>query len=474
MERYIPFFEKPEEVETPYKEGDFIGTKYEVYGVLGKGGFGVVYLVYDHETKAVYALKTFRDKYLQNNTVRALFRSEADKWVKLERHAYLVRAYWVDNVDGRLYIVMEYIAAPDKEGKLNTLAGYLKLDPPDLAQSLRWAIQFCYGMEYVLSPEKQIPRHGDIKPDNIMISLDKTIKISDFGLADVLDKPIGVPFYMPPEQFANPKGCDQRSDIYSFGIVLCQMAADNRLPPFLADSPEKLYRLHSQSHVPKLKSPLFPIIQRCLEKKPDRRYQTFKDLLGDLEPLLKKETGEVIEPPDKIALNAWELVNQGNSLAHLGLLDEAICPLDRALEINPGDVMAYNSRGNVYYGRGEFDRAISDFNRALEINPREALAFNNRGNAYDKKGEFDRAIADFNRALEINPRFAEAYISRGSAYYGRGEFDRAISDFNRALEVNPMFAEVYNNRGITYDKKGEYDRAILDYNKALEINTRSN
>src|SRR5450830_1782847 len=93
-----------------YKKGDFIGQEYEVYGILGKGGCGVVYLVYSHELGEVYALKTFQDEFLADQEVRERFRREASVWVELGRHPYLVHAYFVDEISGRLYIGMEYIA----------------------------------------------------------------------------------------------------------------------------------------------------------------------------------------------------------------------------------------------------------------------------------------------------------------------------------------------------------------------------
>ena len=111
-----------------YRKGDFIGPYFEVYDVLGVGGFGVVYLVYSHETKWVYALKTFRDEYLEDAQARDRFRKEAKVWIDLERHPYLVRAYFVDEISGRLFIALEYIA-PDQQG-LNSLDGYLSRQPP--------------------------------------------------------------------------------------------------------------------------------------------------------------------------------------------------------------------------------------------------------------------------------------------------------------------------------------------------------
>ncbi len=113
-----------------FKPGDFIGLNYQVYGVLGRGGFGIVYKVYHRETKSVYALKTFRDVYFGDKEARELFVKEANVLVNLERFAYLVRAFFVDEVDGRLYIAMEYIAPADNQG-LNSLEGYIKWQPPD-------------------------------------------------------------------------------------------------------------------------------------------------------------------------------------------------------------------------------------------------------------------------------------------------------------------------------------------------------
>jgi serine/threonine-protein kinase len=316
-----------------YKKGDVIGQKYEVYGVLGAGGFGIVYLVYSPKSEGVYALKTLRDEYLADTQTRERFRKEASVWVDLERHPYLVRSYFVEEVAGRLFIVMEHIA-PDEHG-LNTIEGFLRQSPPDLTQSLRWGIQFCHGTEYANS--KGIRCHRDIKPANIMTSQGKTVKITDFGLAGALGMAkavsgirlnvqqgvvglsgqtiagtgFGTPTHMPPEQFSDAASCDERSDIYSFGVVLFQMASRGQLP-FLAPLPKvlaeaetarfwrEMCHLHSEAAVPKLDSPLSHIIQGCLQKEPGKRYQSFKELRGDLEPLLRRMTGESISPRSRV------------------------------------------------------------------------------------------------------------------------------------------------------------------------------
>jgi serine/threonine protein kinase len=195
---------------------------------------------------------------------------------------------------------MEFVAPGDN--RLNSLERYLRKQPPDLVQSLRWAIQFCHGMEHAYA--HGIHSHRDIKPSNILIDKKQNVKISDLGLASaageirILGKGgAGTGPYMPPEQFLDANRCDSRSDIYSFGVVLYQLATGGKLP-FLApippdDSPEEwkaffreMLRLHATLPPAAVDSPLDPVIRRCLEKKRERRYSTFRELRAELEPLL--------------------------------------------------------------------------------------------------------------------------------------------------------------------------------------------
>jgi len=488
-----------------YKKGDFIGQIYEVYDVLGVGGFGVVYLVYSHETKSVFALKTFRDEYLEDPQTRDRFRKEAQVWIDLERHPYLVRAYFVVEISGRFFIALEYIA-PDERG-LNSLDAYLNRQPPDIAQSFRWAIQFCYGMEYAYS--KGIRAHRDIKPANIMISQDKVAKISDFGLAGVIgtSKAIsgiklgiqkervglscqtmegigfGTPTHMPPEQFTNAVSCDERSDIYSFGIVLYQMATSGKLP-FLPTLPrdnseeesrrfwKEMCILHSKAPLPKVNSLLFPVIQRCLEKESHRRYRSFKELRLDLEQLLKRETGEAINPPGLKELESWEWSNKGKSLASLGRFDEAITCCNKALEIDPRNAKGWGNKGVSLHGLGRFDEAITCYNKVLEIDPRDAKGWGNKGISLDSLGRFDEAITCDNKALEIDPRDAKSWYNKGNSLARLGRFDEAITCHDKALEIDPRNALAWSNKGSSLHRLGRFDEAITCYNKVLEIDPR--
>jgi tetratricopeptide (TPR) repeat protein len=474
----------------PYKKGDFIGQKYEVYGILGKGGCGVVYLVYSHETGEVYALKTFQDEFLADQEVRKRFHKEASVWVELGRHSYLVHAHFVDEISGRLYIAMEYVA-PNEEG-LNSLEGYLRRQPPDLAQSLRWAIQICHGMEYACS--KGVRAHRDLKPANIMITQDRTAKVTDFGLAGVVTESpamraasrstqpgrsglsgqtifgtgFGTPTHMAPEQFDNAAMCDERSDIYSFGVVLYQMAAGGRLPfpaPVGADW-QAMRQLHHASPVPRLDSPLFPMIQRCLEKSPEKRYQTFNEVREDLEPLLRHQTGEAIIPSQ---LKELEWNNKGVSLASLGRYKEAIRCYDKALELDARDINAWNNKGASLDSLGRYEEAIPFFDRALELDPCHINAWSNKGASLESLGHYEDAIRCFDKALELDPRYANAWINKGNSLNSLGRYEDAMRCSGKALELDPHYAGAWFNKGASLERLGHHNEAITFFNQALEL-----
>jgi serine/threonine protein kinase len=237
-----------------YKKGDVIGGKYEVHGTLGKGGFGVVYLAYDRELEEVSALKTVRGELLADAAAREAFKKEALLWVNLEEHPFILAARWVMEASGRLFVAMDYVA-PDAYGRVN-LADHLALagGPLDAGQTLKWAVQFCLGMEHAQA--RGIKCHRDIKPANMLITQEGTLKISDFGLATAAEVAwhgtggrgrslvthgleggfglslmqnggngrCGTPGYMAPEVYRG-EGADMPSDLYSFGLVLWQMAS---------------------------------------------------------------------------------------------------------------------------------------------------------------------------------------------------------------------------------------------------------
>src|SRR5450756_994889 len=392
---------------------------------------------------------------------------------------------------------MEYIA-PNKEG-LNSLDGYLLQQQPDLAQSLRWAIQICYGMEYAYS--KGVRAHRDLKPANIMITQERTAKITDFGLAGVLREfpsmgaaglgvsglsgqtmlgtGFGTPTHMAPEQFDNAAGCDERSDIYSFGVVLYQMATGGQVPflPLSRDGSEQMMadfrRLHRESPVPQLDSPLLPIIQRCLEKSPEKRYQTFKEVRNNLEPLLQHETGEVIIPPQSKELEAWEWSNKGVSLAHLSRHEESIFCCDKALALDPCSANAWMNKGSSLNSLGRNEEAILCFDKALALDQCNAAAWTNKGNSLSNLGRNEEAILCFDKALALDPRNAAAWNNKGNSLRSLGRYEESIFCCDKALALDPCSANAWTNKGNSLDSLGRNEESIFCCDKALALDPRS-
>jgi serine/threonine protein kinase len=436
-----------------------------VLGVLGVGGFSVVYLVFSHETEVAYALKTLRDRFLEDRETREQFRKEAKLWVDLEHHPYVVSAHFIEELAGRLYIGMEYVE-PNDEG-MNSLEGYLAQKPPDLAQALRWGVQFCHGMEYAAS--KGIRCHRDIKPANLMISRDGTLKITDFGFADVIDRSrvraigdgfvrrrrhtegpsgFGTPNYMPPEQFLNAAYCDARSDIYSAGVVLYQMASHGRVP-FVpdrqarkpGDGPPSLWAemhwLHTHAPVPHLASPLYPIILKCLQKEPAARYQTFRELRADLEPLLRKSGDEVVVPERTRELEVWELYNKAFSLSSLGHYEEAIAAYDRVLAIDRDHSDAWNNRGVCCSKIGRLEDALTCYSYAVRTQRHNASAWSNRGNVLSALGRYAEALVSLNRAVSIDSLNEGAWLNKAMVEDRLGLAKEAAASYRKFIELKP-------------------------------------
>ena len=545
----------------PYKKGDLIGNNYEVYDVIGRGGFGVVYKAYSRSMSEVFALKTFRDEYFNDADKKERFYREARVWIDLDRHPYIVKAALVEEIDERLYIAMEYIG-PDESG-YNSLDAYIKHRQIGLTQILKWGIQFCYAMQYAYG--KGVKCHRDIKPANILISAG-VIKISDFGLAGVFDgssapepQPgrkkrngggsaagdgekksardifithedmtaayqtltgtiFGTPAYMSPEQFLDAASCDARSDIYSFGIVLYQMATGGSLP-FKADLPagrleeemmryfNEMQRLHNESPDPELNSPLAGIIHRSLEKKPQNRYQNFDELRSDLESLLMARGGEKVLPPVPGRLEVWELNNKGLSFASLHRYEEAIeyydralradskyviswynkglslkklkryeeavdC-LDKAIELDPGYAGAYNSKGHALYEMGFVKEAGEFYEKALKINPNYIFPIHNKALILESEGDLEGAIALYDRILSIDPKYYIACYNKALLYKRMERFDEAMANCNKAIELNPNYADAWITRGTTLNALGFYEEALPCYEEALYIDPDS-
>jgi len=207
-----------------YSIGYKLLNRFEIRQILS-GSMGVVYIC-SSSNGNLYALKTFQDKYLLSAAAKERFVDEAKAWLKLGYHHNIVQAKWVERIDGKPYIILECVLGDD--GQPLSLTRKLEQRPLDMQLVLDYAIQVCLGMHYVQIRQLGLI-HRDLNPNNILISQDGTVKVTDFGIAVFTQggdaeqlRFMGDPAYMSPEQRTGGT-IDFRSDIYSFGCILYEM-----------------------------------------------------------------------------------------------------------------------------------------------------------------------------------------------------------------------------------------------------------
>lgn len=277
-------------------------SHYRILEKLGEGGMGKVYLADDTRLERKVALKFLPREQTTDKTANRRFEREAHATARLS-HPNIITIHEINEIQGRHYIVSEYIAGGTLKEKIVVIKGQIE-SQRRLRDILVIALQIGRGLQK--AHEAGII-HRDIKPANILIDTDGQVKITDFGLARLSNttskmskeqSTAGTAMYMAPEQIIGGK-IDQRADIWSFGVVLFEMI--NGSPPFkeeflqalfysiINDSPPPLEDLPSH-----LSTDLEKIVSRCLAKEADERYQTMTEVLTDIKLVKRKLTNENI------------------------------------------------------------------------------------------------------------------------------------------------------------------------------------
>jgi serine/threonine protein kinase len=279
-----------ETLETPIEElsrGALFADRYEIIEELGRGGMGTVYRVEDTKAKEEIALKLIKPEISVDKKTIERFRNELTTARKI-RHQNICGMYDINEVMGTHYITMEYVPGEDLKSLVKRV-GRL-----DSETAIKIARQISIGLN---EAHKQRIIHRDLKPSNIMIDKNGDARIMDFGIARTLRTKgitgagviVGTSEYMSPEQ-AEAKEIDQRSDIYSLGIILYEITT-GRLP-FEGDTPLSIALKHKTGEYtsPNLLNPQIPdelnrLIIKCLQKNANERFQTTGELLQEIEKI---------------------------------------------------------------------------------------------------------------------------------------------------------------------------------------------
>lgn len=358
--------------------------KYLILGELGRGAGGVVYRARDPIINRLVALKTITTGLAEYPDLLQRFYQEAQSAGGLQ-HPNIVTIYDLGDADGIPYIAMELL-----EGEsLDQLIGRRPALPIPL--KLTYAMQACRALDYA---HKRGIIHRDIKPDNVMLTRDGTVKVVDFGIARVLETSktqtgmlLGTFAYMSPEQY-HGEHADARSDIWSFGVLLYELLAYQR--PFKGQTPASL--MHSicqqdppplQETVPGCPSALEKVVQKVLAKSPDDRYQSMEEVLLDLDPICKSLQAESVVA----------LVGQARNLSDQGDYSRSRDLLRQALQIDSTNTQARNL----------LEKANTELRRIL-IRPKLQQQIEKAGELLTE-GKAREAKLEAEAVLQLDPTF---------------------------------------------------------------------
>ena len=413
--------------------------KYDILGVLGQGGMGVVYKAKDPLIGRLVALKTVNPELVANPEILTRFYREAQSAGALQ-HPNIVTVFDLGEFEGHPYIAMEFVEGESLQSIITRRA------PLPLAAKLKLAEQVCQGLDHA---HKNGIVHRDVKPGNILVKADGTVKVVDFGIVHLESTTLtktgmfmGTVQYASPEQL-NEGHVDQRSDLWSVVCVIYELIAYKKpfegsnfgaiLGKILTSEPVPL-----SVACPDAPPELDPIISKGLKKNVADRYHSLEELLGDLEPIRQglqrtlivdllsearqlKEKGELNAAQER--LHAILILDKSHAEAKL-LNSEINAELQRLSSLPRFRELV--SEGEQAFKRGEYAGAVRALGEALQLNPNDTQARNLR----------ERAAQEQVRQQKVH----EA-LTAGQKAFKEGDLTGAEVELRKALDLDKENAQ---------------------------------
>lgn len=502
-----------------------IADRYEVLKTL-RGGMGVVFLCRDRVDDLPVALKTFRPEYLPDRAARDRFLREGTVWVEIGDSPHIVKAYRVERTDQAraVYIVMELVAAPEnmRDASLRSWLAPGRALPAQTA--LLFALHVARGMKNATAKIESLV-HRDLKPENVLVGRDGLARVTDFGLASVVEandaaaggtEPsaaevtrcrtyltagvAGTPQYMAPEQWGGERP-DARADIYSFGCIVYEMLVG--VPVNKGRTLEEMKRAAqsglSVSLPPGLPGELSTLVRRCLAVEREGRYATWAEAEANVAEAYELTGGRACEDAavipghvERVAL-AWSYNAIGLSYYDISKFGaaaryfETVLRLGRETAEAELEAAGTGNLGVAYHALGDLRRAAYLFEQQLTLarrshdRSREGKAAGNLALVLLDLNEPARAEELLGQALtaarETNNKADEGTCLGGLANAQRrlGNIPRAIEYHLRHLEISRELqnraeeGRVLGNLGNAYDDMGDHRRAVEFYRQSLAV-----
>src|SRR3984893_18297099 len=276
-----PGYSSPLNRDPVLRPGAVLGRRYEILELLGEGGMGSVYRALDREVNRMVALKVIRPELTGNVAILDRFKQELVLSHQVT-HRNVIRIYDLGDADGMKFITMEFVEGEDLRTLIQQKKRFSPEEAVEITQQICRALEATHGVGVI---------HRDLKPQNIMRDKSGRVLLMDFGLARTVEGDgmtqtgalVGTMEYMSPEQ-ALGKNLDQRSDLFTLGLILYELltgkmpfTAGSALASLIKRTQERAAPVHDlDGSIP---GALSAIVSKCLERDPDLRYQSAKELL---------------------------------------------------------------------------------------------------------------------------------------------------------------------------------------------------
>ncbi len=338
------------------KIGMMIGDRYEILEKIGTGGMSDVYKAKCHKLNRFVAVKVLKQEFSENANFVSKFQTEAQAAAGLA-HPNIVNVYDVGEENGIHYIVMELV-----EGI--TLKKYIeKKARLSYKEAVSIAIQVSMGIE---AAHNNHIIHRDIKPQNIIISKDGKVKVTDFGIAKaatsntITSNVMGSVHYTSPEQ-ARGGYSDEKSDIYSLGVTMFEMLTGR--VPFNGETTVAIAIKHIQEempspkeYVPEIPASVESIVLKCCQKSPDRRYQSMGELIADLKQSLMNPDENFVVFTDPDMEGGTRAISEGDmeQIKNRSVYNEEYVPREDSMRLL-SDTEAMYEGGEEYGDEEDYD-----------------------------------------------------------------------------------------------------------------------
>jgi tetratricopeptide (TPR) repeat protein/tRNA A-37 threonylcarbamoyl transferase component Bud32 len=430
---------------------------YRFERLLGKGGFGTVFLAREDVSNRLVAIKQLNS---QDATRQAAIVHEM-QMVSQFNHPNIVTYHHQFSENGLLFLVMEYCAG-------GSVRDALENRKVSATEALNWIQTIAEALDFV--HRKKIIHH-DIKPDNLLVAEHGTLKISDFGIANT---GAGTRSYMSPEALSSDDNSvlDTRVDIYALGVTLMELLTGQN--PFFYKTPEEIQAMHDQGDFPIKSLPRWQqeIILKAINKVPELRFQS----MGDFAAAIKSKHVPLLL--DKGAIRAGQAAERAERSLSTKKWSRAGSLLEFAAQKYPTNVNVLRALGRFHLMQQKIGLAKSAYEQAIKLNPRidvqKALGWINLA-----LKEYPVAISLLTDHLHRNPSDLEAHNLLLQCFYETDRYDVAISLARSILDIepnNPCFANNYYIATLLHkmgqkippaDLLGGYTNEFIDYNYSV-------